>query len=78
MPSEHSTISKNNKQRIGGKKEKSQNPGFDSGRIWLSVQVCKANGQSFPKKKHKLMKKKVENPGIDPGTSRMLSERSTI
>ena len=23
-------------------------------------------------------KKKLENPGIDPGTSRMLSERSTI
>ena len=23
-------------------------------------------------------KKKVEDPGIDPGTSRMLSERSTI
>ncbi len=23
-------------------------------------------------------KKKMENPGIDPGTSRMLSERSTI
>ena len=24
------------------------------------------------------VKKKVEDPGIDPGTSRMLSERSTI
>ena len=25
-----------------------------------------------------LKRKKMENPGIDPGTSRMLSERSTI
>jgi hypothetical protein len=29
-------------------------------------------------KKPKKIKKQVENPGNDPGTSRMLSERSTI
>ena len=29
------------------------------------------------KGKRKEKKKKMENPGIDPGTSRMLSERST-
>ena len=29
-------------------------------------------------RKRKKRRKKMENPGIDPGTSRMLSERSTI
>ena len=29
-------------------------------------------------KKKKKKRKQLEDPGIDPGTSRMLSERSTI
>ena len=57
-------------------------------RIWkgLSTAICSGNPvccpSYWPKIKEKIIiifeEKKLENPGIDPGTSRMLSERSTI
>ena len=38
----------------------------------------KEKGGSGVKKRKWRKKKEVEDPGIDPGTSRMLSERSTM
>ena len=41
---------------------------------WLELKPRTKNDLIF----YNLQKKRVEDPGIDPGTSRMLSERSTI
>ena len=41
---------------------------------WLELKPRTENDLIF----YNLQKKRVEDPGIDPGTSRMLSERSTI
>ena len=42
-------------------------------RLWTT-----GRSREKKKKKKKKKKKQLEDPGIDPGTSRMLSERSTI
>ena len=45
----------------------------------LGALIVESVHQQFVKKiKKKKKEKNVEDPGIDPGTSRMLSERSTI
>ena len=42
------------------------------------VKQTRKEKKNLTKNKRKKKKLAVENPGIDPGTSRMLSERSTI
>ena len=47
-------------------------------RDYMCLGTLESVHQQFVVKRQKKKKKKLEDPGIDPGTSRMLSERSTI
>ena len=45
---------------------------------WLVIVCARLRKKSDHILAEKKKKRSLENPGIDPGTSRMLSERSTI